>query len=97
MKTEISYPLYQSISFWICVALFLYFTGNFFYLLFVDSTRDKVVIKQLRIIYTIVTISKDILLCLALFAIERKEDNNNEFRIPEEIDLDSFSPNHNLN
>lgn len=66
-------------------------------MLFVDSTKDKIVIKQLRVIYTIVTISKDILLCLALFAIERKEEDNGELRIPDEIDLDSFSPNNNLN
>ena len=34
MKNSLLVPVYQSISFWICVGLFLYFTGNFFLMTF---------------------------------------------------------------
>ncbi len=97
MKTEVVNPLYQSITFWICVGLFLYFTGNFFYLLFIDSTTDKIVLQQLRTIYSIVTISKNILLSLAFLAHEQIESNEESFNIPNELNLDSFNPKNNLN
>lgn len=97
MKTEVVNPLYQSITFWICVGLFLYFTGNFFYLLFIDSTTDKIVLQQLRTIYSIVTISKNILLSLAFLANEQVESTEDSFNIPNELNLDSFNPKNNLN
>lgn len=97
MKTVVQYPLYQSISFWICVGLFLYFTGNFFFFLFVNSSSDQKIIGQMKIIYSIVTISKNILLSCAFFASEIPEKQNVEFELPSELNLDSFAPNNNLN
>jgi len=81
-------PLYQSISFWLCVGFFIYFTGNFFYLLFLTSTSDKKLVTEMKIVYTIVTITKDIILCLAWFAQEHNETKEEELRIPEDLHLD---------
>ena len=52
----------------------------------------------MRLIYSIVTISKNIILCVAFLANEKvEEDKDKEFQIPNELELDSFSPNNNLN
>ena len=92
MKTVIMYPLYQSIIFWICVAFFLYFTGNFFYILFSNTSTDRGFNNQLTFVYGVVTIAKDLLLCFALFANEPKEQNGDILNIPTEMDLDNFTP-----
>ncbi|MEO7046766.1 MAG: hypothetical protein ABI091_15790 [Ferruginibacter sp.] len=92
MKTVIMYPLYQSIVFWICVAFFIYFTGNFFFFIFSNTTKDLSFMKQLQIIYGIVTISKNVILCLALFANEPIEQNDEILNIPSEMNLDDFTP-----
>jgi len=92
MKTEVLRPLYQSIVFWISVGLFIYFSGNFFYLIFIQSTTDKNVMNQLKIIYGIIAICKDILLSLALLANETISNDTEDLYIPEELHLDSFNP-----
>lgn len=98
MNTVIEYPVYQSISFWICVGLFIYFTGNFFFFLFITSSKDKHFIDQMRLIYGIVTITKNLVICFAFLTNEENEiEQGNELYIPNEIDLDSFKPNNNLN
>lgn len=90
MKTVVQYPLYQSIVFWICVGLFLYFTGNFFFLLFVNSSSDSNFKHQMQSIYSLVTISKNLLLCLAFFAHEKPIENKDELILPPELKLDDF-------
>lgn len=92
MKTEVLRPLYQSIVFWISVGLFIYFSGNFFYLIFIQSTTDKNVMNQLKIIYGIIAICKDILLSLSLLANETISNDTEDLYIPEELHLDSFNP-----
>jgi hypothetical protein len=91
MKTVVMYPLYQSAIFWICVGFFLYFTGTFFFFLFINSSKDPDFKRQMNMIYGIVTITKNILLCLSLFATENIEQSDDELHIPTEIDLDEFS------
>lgn len=93
MKTVFMYPLYQSISFWICVGLFLYFTGNFFFFLFTNYSNDKVFLNQMRIIYSLVTITKNVILSLALFANEPQELIEEELQIPKDLQLDEFTLN----
>lgn len=88
MRVVTRTPLYQSITFWLCVGLFIYFTGNFFYLLFLTDATDKDFIKQMKIVYTVVTITKDILLAVAWFAQEKIETEADELQIPKDIDLD---------
>ena len=91
MKTVIIYPLYQSITFWICVAFFLYFAGNFFFFLFNDPKGTPEFKNQMKIIYSVVTITKDIILSLALFANEPVEDTDDELHVPSGINLDEFT------
>lgn len=88
MKIVTSYPLYQSISFWLCVGFFIYFTGNFFFLLFSTSGKDPAFVRQMRILYAVVNISKDIILCLAWLAHEPTEEENAELLIPDDVHLD---------
>lgn len=99
MKQNFIVPIYQTINFWVCVGLFVYFTGSFFFLLLlsnVDKT-DTHLKNEMKIIYSIVTILKNIILSLALLVNEDKTDEFQEFQIPNELDLDSFTPNNNLN
>ncbi|MFZ4770001.1 MAG: hypothetical protein ACOYLO_07445 [Ferruginibacter sp.] len=91
MKTVVMYPLYQSITFWICVGFFLYFTGTFFFILFIKSSNDTEFKILMNSIYGIVTITKNVLLCLSLFANENIEESSDELHLPSEIDLDEFS------
>jgi hypothetical protein len=91
MKTVVMYPLYQSASFWICVGFFLYFTGNFFFLLFIRSSADKKFIHQMNIIYGLVTVTKNILLCVSLLVNEQMEETEDILQIPSDLNLDEFS------
>ena len=88
MRVVTKIPLYQSITFWICVSLFIYFTGNFFYLLFLTNASDKDFVTQMKIVYSIVTITKDILLCVAWMANEQVESPADELLIPKDVNLD---------
>lgn len=99
MKVNVSFPIYQTIDFWICVGLFLYFTGSFFFLLLISNVdrSDAALTQQMKIIYNVVTIIKNLMLGCALIV---KEDNSNEtgdLKIPDEIDLGNFVPNNKLN
>ena len=92
MKTVVMYPLYQTITFWICVAFFLYFTGAFFFILFITSSTDIEFARQMNTIYGVVTITKNILLCLSLLASESVDQQiSDELHIPTEVDLGEFS------
>ena len=92
MNTVVTHPLYQNITFWIAVGLLLYFSGNFFIFLLNKSSSDKTFVSQIKNIYSIVTITKNILLSAALFANEQPENSNdNHFQFPEELNLDSFN------
>ena len=81
-------PLFKSISFWICVGLFIYFTGNLFFLLFIWSTSDKGLLKEMFIIYSLVTIAKNIILASAWFAKEKVTTDADIIRLPENMKLD---------
>jgi hypothetical protein len=91
MQTVIMYPLYQSSSFWICVGFFIYFTGTFFFFLFIKSSTDKEFIQQMNTIYGLVTVTKNILLCISLFSNESPEEIEDELTIPSDLNLDEFS------
>ena len=92
MKTVVMYPLYQTISFWICVAFFLYFSGTFFFFLFSQSSLDPQFKNQMKLIYGLVTLSKNIILSLALFANEQDESAVEEkLNLPDNINLDEIS------
>jgi hypothetical protein len=91
MKTVILYPLSQSITFWICVAFFLYFTGTFFFFIFLNYTGDQHFNALLSTIYSFVTITKNIILSLAFLANEPIEQVEEQLHIPTDINLDDFT------
>jgi hypothetical protein len=67
MRYSVATPVYQSPSFWISVAFLIYFSGNFFQFLYSDPKyATPQFIDLLNIVYDIVTIIKDILLCIAV-------------------------------
>ena len=88
MNIVSSIPLFKFISFWLCVGLFIYFTGNLFFLLFITSTSDKDVLHQMFLIYTIVTISKNIILGSAWIAHEKLQTDADIIQLPENMKLD---------
>lgn len=82
-----------SISFWISVALFFYFTGNFFFLIFSKSKTSDLFVKQLQIVYTFVTIAKNMILFFAMVKYEKKPSHSDfTFSIPKDLNLDTYTP-----
>ena len=91
MNTVVMYPLSQSISFWICVGLFLYFSGSFFFFLFIKSATDAEFIVLMNSIYAFVVVIKNILLSFSLFASENPDTNDDTLNLPNDLDLDELS------
>jgi hypothetical protein len=92
MKIVSIYPLYKLISFWLCVGLFIYFSGNLFYLLFIMSIKDAALNSQMKIVYTVVSITKDLILSFAWLAHERIETEADIIKIPDGLGLDDDLP-----
>lgn len=88
MNVVSSIPLSKSISFWLSVGLFIYFTGNLFFLLFIFSTSDKEILKQMFLIYSCVTITKNLILASAWFANEKIQTDADIIQLPENMKLD---------
>lgn len=77
MQYTLLNPIYQTSFFWIAVAFIIYFAGNFFLFLYSkNSYQDEAFRRQYTIIYTTVTIAKDILLSIAAFIKDEKESTN---------------------
>lgn len=67
-------PIYQTSFFWISVAFIIYFAGNFFLFLYSENSyNDEVFKKQYTLIYSFVTIMKNILLCIGISIKENKQ------------------------
>lgn len=86
MNTTLDAFSQYSIHFWICVGLFVYFTGNFFYILLVENSKhsDQSIKNQLNVIYSSVTIVKNIILGLAFLNKENDEDSSPNIEFPED-------------
>jgi len=66
-ETIVIEPIYHKSIFWICVAFIINFSGNFFLFLFSKySLNDELFKTQFTIIYSTVTIIKNLLLCLSI-------------------------------
>ena len=92
MKTINNYPLSQSLLFWISVGYFIYFSGNFFVILFMSYSKNQDFVVGQKIVYTIVTVSKNIILSLAFFANEPTLNEQEELQVPDGVDLGDFTP-----
>jgi len=91
MNAVAIYPLYQSIIFWICVGLFLYFAGSFFFFIFTTTKADREFSILMDIIYGFVVILKNVILSVSLFASENSEGSDDALHIPIDLDLDELS------
>ena len=86
-------PIYHKSIFWISVAFILNFSGNFFLLLSsVNSFDNEAFRNTFTIIYSTVTILKNVLLCISVYIKENKNDNDSFSHIVNDPELDSFLP-----
>lgn len=91
MQESVVEPIYQKAIFWISVAFIINSSGNFFLFLYSkNSFNDDLFKRQYTIIYTTVTVLKNILLCISILIKENKETIS--LHAPIDIDLDSFHP-----
>jgi hypothetical protein len=88
-------PIYNNINFWINVGLFVYFSGNFFYMLLAENSKnaDINVKQELMLIYGFVTILKNLILGFSFFLSKNNTNNNNSIPFPEDLNLDAITPN----
>ena len=79
MQSSIIEPIYTKAIFWICSAFIINFSGNFFLFIYSkNSFNDLEFQKQYTVIYTTVTVIKNILLCIGVLIKETKDDNQTE-------------------
>jgi len=91
MQDSVVEPIYQKAIFWISVAFIINSSGNFFLFLYSkNSFNDDIFKRQYTIIYTTVTVLKNILLCISILIKEPQESIAPH--TPIDIDLDSFQP-----
>jgi len=82
MQEVVAIPISSTISFWIAVGLFVYFSGILFNVLFSKMDLGAEARSQRLLIYMIVTITKNILLCLALLGSEKNEITDENIPFP---------------
>lgn len=92
MQNTTTVPVYQKAFFWISAAFILNFSGNLFLFLFSkNSYNDEVFQRHYTIIYTTVTVLKNILLCISAVIKEKQEISiSNPFNHPDFEDLHQF-------
>lgn len=91
MQDSVVEPIYQRAIFWISVAFIINSSGNFFLFLYSNNSFDDDIFRrQYTIIYTTVTVIKNLLLCISIMIKESKETE--PLHHPIDIDLDSFNP-----
>ena len=96
MQESIAEPIYHKAIFWISVAFIINSAGNFFLFLYSKTQfNDDIFKKQYTIIYTTVTVIKNLLLCISIFI--KETPKNESDKVIFDVDLDSFNPSKNQN
>lgn len=91
-------PIYHKPIFWISVGFIINFSGNFFVLLSsIKSFDDEAFRDVFTVIYSSVTILKNILLCISLTVKESKADIQNMSDFTIDSKLDTYLPFKNSN
>ena len=87
MRRVTATPLYQTRVFWVCVGLLLYFTGSFFFILFINVPKkiDIELVKIMSMVYMFSVVIKNIILCLSLLATNSDGEDNEMLSIPTDI------------
>lgn len=77
IQYDIQAPLYEYKIFWIAVAFFIFFAGNFFLLLYAKTMiNDPTFRQQYMLYYCSFNIIKNIILCIALYFKENNQNNS---------------------
>ena len=97
MQETVLEPIYQKAIFWISVAFIINSAGNFFLFLYSKNSfnDDPNFKRQYTIIYTTVTVIKNLLLCISIFIKETQKNEPDSLIL--DVDLDSFNPTKNKN
>jgi hypothetical protein len=97
MQETVTEPIYQKAIFWISVAFIINSAGNFFLFLYSKNSfnDDPNFKRQYTIIYTTVTVIKNLLLCISILIKEAPKTDTD--RAIFDVDLDSFNPTKNQN
>jgi hypothetical protein len=75
MHTTYSVPVYQKSIFWIAVAFIINFAGNFFLFLYSKNSYNIENFRiQYTLIYTTVTLVKNVLICVSAFVIDQDSE-----------------------
>lgn len=83
-------PVYQKAYFWISAAFIIAFSGNLLLFLYSKNSYNNVTFqKHYTIIYSSVTILKNILLCISAFIREKQEVSSSH---PFDSNFDTFHP-----
>ncbi len=98
LQEMVTEPIYHRPIFWISVGFIINFSGNFFVLLSsIKSFDDEAFRDIFTIIYSSVTILKNVLLCISLTVKENKFDNTSISDFPPDSKLDTYLPFKNAN
>ncbi len=94
MKYNFTIPLFKLPSFWVSVAFLIFFSGSFFLFLYSKTMFNSPGFDAVlyTFIISIITIIKNILLCVALFANKNLVLNKDNNPIPSNLNLDTFQP-----
>ncbi len=93
MQHNFTSPLYQLPSFWISVALLVYFSGNFFLFLYSKSMMGTPDFdKQYTLFISPITIIKNVLLSIAIIVNKTQTTHTEHHKIPADLNLDNFKP-----
>ncbi|MBL7701209.1 MAG: hypothetical protein JNM14_03075 [Ferruginibacter sp.] len=95
MQETVLEPIYLKAIFWISVAFIINSAGNFFLFLYSKNSfnDDPNFKRQYTIIYTTVTVIKNLLLCIAILIKETPKIESDKVFF--DVDLDSFNPSNN--
>ncbi|MEY4703694.1 MAG: hypothetical protein RIR96_1591, partial [Bacteroidota bacterium] len=95
IKNEQTIIIYETIEFWICVSFITYFSGNFFYILLVESSKVASLStkNQLTLIYCIVTIAKNILFTFSIFISKKNNSNEPQLQIDDTNNFNTLTAN----
>ena len=93
MRFNFSIPLFQVPGFWFSVGFLIYFSGTFFLFLFSKSMWQTPGFKiQYTLLYSTITIIKNILLCTAIFVNRSMVDKKKNVESTNYLNRNTFNP-----
>lgn len=91
MRYNFKTPLYALPNFWISFGFLIYFSGNFFLFLFSKIIEPSETFRQQYIIiYFVMSLTKNILLCTAIFANKNLHDKKKDTSIISNLEFDKL-------